>query len=329
MYAISVSEPGGPEAMEWTIAADPVPGPGEVVIDVAASGVNRADLHQRQGNYPPPEGASDILGLECSGTISEVGAGVSGWDVGDRVCALLSGGGYAERVAVPADQLLPVPAGVGLEEAAALPEAACTVWSNIAMYARLAPGETFLVHGGGSGIGTHAIQVAAALGARVAVTAGTAEKMEACLGLGAAIAINYRETDFVTSLLEQTNGHGADVILDIMGSSYLDRNISALAKDGRIAVLGFQGGANSELHLARLMAKRGTIHAAGLRSRPVHGTGGKKSIIEEVAKHLWPMIASKTIRPVVHAYLPVGQAAAAHRLLDAPETVGKVVLTMN
>jgi NADPH2:quinone reductase len=222
-----------------------------------------------------------------------------------------------------------LPGGVGLVEAAALPEAACTVWSNVAMFARLSPGETFLVHGGGSGIGTHAIQVAAALGARVATTAGTDEKAKVCGKLGADIAINYRQSDFVSSLLEQTNGHGADVILDIMGSSYLERNISALAIDGRIAVLGFQGGAKSELHLARLMAKRGTIHAAGLRGRPVHGTGSKKLVVQHVSAHLWPMIESKTVRPVVHAYLPASQAASAHRLLDQPETVGKVVLTMN
>ncbi|WGM22927.1 NAD(P)H-quinone oxidoreductase (plasmid) [Paenarthrobacter sp. OM7] len=329
MYAISVKNPGEPENMEWAPAPDPVPGTGEVIIDVAAAGVNRADLHQRQGNYPPPAGASLIIGLECSGTISQLGSGVTGWEIGDRVCALLTGGGYAQRVAVPIEQLLPIPDGVGLEEAAALPEAACTVWSNVATFAKLTAGETFLVHGGGSGIGTHAIQVAKALGARVAVTAGTEEKLEACRTLGADITINYKTTDFVAALGEQTGGHGADVILDIMGSSYLDKNISALAADGRIAVLGFQGGARGELHLARLMAKRGTIHAAGLRGRPVHGESGKAAIVRDVTKHLWPMIADKAVKPVVHAYVPVTEAAAAHRLLDAPGTMGKVILTMS
>ena len=252
-------------------------------------------------------------------------------NIGAGVCALLTGGGYTKRVAVPADQLLPVPRGVGLKEAAALPEAACTVWSNVAMHARLSPrGNASHPAGGGSGIGTHAIQVAAALGAGVAATAGTDDKAQTCRSLGADIAINYRRSDFVSSLLEQTNGHGADVILDIMGSSYLERNISALAMDGRIAVLGFQGGAKSELHLGRLMAKRGTIHAAGLRGVPGARNGGKKNVIQDVSTHLRPMIESKTVRPVASRLYP-GQPGSvfAHRLLDHPETVGKVVLTMN
>lgn len=268
MHAITIPEPGGPEALVWAEVPDPEPGEGEVLVDVAASAVNRADLLQRQGFYEPPPGASPYPGLECSGRISAVGPGVSGWAVGDEVCALLSGGGYAEKVQVPTGQLLPVPDGVDLLTAAGLPEVTCTVWSNVFMVAHLRPGETLLVHGGSSGIGTLAIQLAKAVGARVAVTAGSAAKLKRCAELGADILINYREQDFVDELRSATDGAGADVILDNMGAKYLDRNIKSLAVNGRLAVIGMQGGTKGELNLAALLAKRGAVTATSLRARP-------------------------------------------------------------
>jgi putative PIG3 family NAD(P)H quinone oxidoreductase len=268
MHAVVITKPGNPEVLQWTEVPDIEAGPGEVLIDVAAAGVNRADLLQRQGFYDPPPGSSPYPGLEVAGTIAAVGSGVSGWAAGDRVCALLSGGGYASRAAVPAGQLLPVPASVGLVEAAALPEVTCTVYSNVFLAARLAAGETLLVHGGSSGIGTMAIQLARHFGATVAVTAGSAEKLQACRELGADILINYREEDFVAALREATGGHGADVILDIMGAKYLSPNVSVLAPDGRLVIIGMQGGAKAELNLGVLMAKRGTVISTTLRARP-------------------------------------------------------------
>jgi putative PIG3 family NAD(P)H quinone oxidoreductase len=268
--AISLNGFGGPDVMAWRPMPDPKPGPGEVLVDVVAAGVNRADLLQRQGYYPPPPGASKILGLECSGTVAGLGEGVHGWVLGDKVCALLAGGGYAQRVAVPATQLLPVPAGIELSVAAALPEVACTVWSNLVMSARLRPGQLLLVHGGGSGIGTHAIQVAVALGAKVAVTAGTQHKLDRCRELGASILVNYRDEDFVAAM--HADGRcGADVILDNMGAKYLARNIEALAPDGQLIVIGMQGGATAELNLGAAMAKRAVIRSTGLRARPLSG----------------------------------------------------------
>src|SRR4051812_42295234 len=246
MRAVTVSEPGGPEVLGWEEVPDPACGPGEVIVDVAATAVNRADIMQRQGFYPPPKGASDILGLECSGVISEVGEGVTGWSVGDEVCALLSGGGYAERVAVPSGQLLPRPSGVELATAAALPEVTCTVWSNVFLLAGLRRGENFLVHGGSSGIGTMAIQLAARAGARVFTTAGTAAKLAVCRELGADVGINYREEDFVERVSEETDGAGVDVVLDNMGAKYLGRNIDALATGGRPVSIGMQGGEEGE-----------------------------------------------------------------------------------
>ncbi|MBJ7454042.1 MAG: NAD(P)H-quinone oxidoreductase, partial [Blastococcus sp.] len=282
MRAVTISEPGSPDVLGWSEVPDPVCGPGEVLVDVAATAVNRADLMQRQGFYPPPKGASEILGLECSGVISEVGEGVVGWSVGDEVCALLSGGGYAERVAVPAGQLLPRPAGVELATAAALPEVVCTVWSNVFMLAGLRRGDNFLVHGGSSGIGTMAIQLAARAGARVFTTAGTQAKLDVCRELGADVAINYREEDFVERVREATDGRGVDVVLDNMGAKYLDRNIDALAVGGRLMVIGMQGGAKAELDIGKLLAKRASVHATGLRGRPATGHGGKAEIIEAV-----------------------------------------------
>ncbi len=326
MRAVTISEPGSPDVLGWSEVPDPVCGPGEVIVDVAATAVNRADLMQRQGFYPPPKGASEILGLECSGVISEVGDGVTGWSVGDEVCALLSGGGYAERVAVPAGQLLPRPAGVELATAAALPEVVCTVWSNVVMLAGLRRGDSFLVHGGSSGIGTMAIQLAARAGARVFTTAGTRAKLDVCRELGADVTINYRDEDFVEKVREATDGRGVDVILDNMGAKYLDRNIDALAVGGRLVIIGMQGGTKAELNIGKLLAKRASVHATGLRGRPATGPGGKAEIIEAVRRDVWPDVERGTIRPIVDRRLPMSRAAEAHRAVEASEHVGKVLL---
>ncbi|MEH0975085.1 NAD(P)H-quinone oxidoreductase [Micromonospora sp. CPCC 205546] len=323
MRAMTIPEPGGPDALLWSEVPDPEPGPGEVVVDVRASAVNRADLLQRQGHYPPPPGAPAYPGLECSGVISAVGPDVAGWEVGREVCALLAGGGYAERVAVPAGQLLPVPAGVDLVDAAALPEVACTVWSNVVRVARLAKGETLLLHGGGSGIGTFAIQLAVALGATVAVTARAA-KHERLRELGAAHTIDYREQDFVEEVRRVTGGRGADVILDIMGAAYLPRNVAALATGGRLVVIGMQGGRKGELDLGALLAKRGTIAATALRSRPL---AEKAEIVCGVREQVWPLVESGAVRPVVDRRMPMAEAARAHRLVESNDHVGKVLLT--
>ncbi|GAA3250576.1 NAD(P)H-quinone oxidoreductase [Pseudonocardia petroleophila] len=326
MYAITVSEPGGPESMQWTEVPDPVAKPGEVVLDVVASAVNRADLMQREGKYPPPPGASEIIGLECSGRIAELGEGVDGWAVGDQVCALLAGGGYAEKVAVPAAQLLPIPVGVDLVTAAGLPEVACTVWSNIVMAGRLASGETFLVQGGSSGIGTHAIQVAKALGARVAATAGAPDRLERCRELGADIVIDYHD-DIAEELMTATDGHGADVILDNMGAKGLAGNIAALAPDGRLVIIGMQGGVKGELDIGALLRKRGSVTAMGLRGRPVDGPNGKGAIVAEVTANVWPLIGDGKVQPIVHGSVPMAQAAEAHRTLEGGGVVGKLLLT--
>lgn len=309
----------------WDEVPDPVPGEGEVLVEVAASAVNRADLLQRQGFYDPPPGASPYPGLECSGRIAALGAGVSGWAVGDEVCALLSGGGYAEKVAVPAGQLLPVPEGVGLDKAAALPEVTCTVWSNVFMIAHLRPGETLLVHGGASGIGTMAIQLAKAVGAKVAVTAGSKEKLDFCAELGADVLINYREQDFVEEIKAATDGAGADVILDNMGAKYLDRNVKALAVNGRLAIIGMQGGIKGELNIATLLGKRGAVTATSLRARPA---GEKAAIVAAVREHVWPLVSAGHVRPVVDRELPMSDAAAAHRVLEESGNIGKVLLTL-
>ncbi|KOG45479.1 NAD(P)H-quinone oxidoreductase [Streptomyces decoyicus] len=325
MRAITIPEPGGPEALVWADVPDPKPAEGEVLIEVAASAVNRADLLQRQGFYDPPPGSSLYPGLECSGRIIELGSGVHGWAVGDEVCALLSGGGYAEKVAVPAGQLLPVPHGLDLVSAAALPEVTCTVWSNVFMIAHLRPGETLLVHGGASGIGTMAIQLAKAVGARVAVTAGGPEKLARCAELGADILIDYREQDFVQEIRKATDGKGADVILDIIGAKYLQRNVKALAVSGRLAIIGLQGGVKAELNLAALMAKRAAITGAGLRARPLNE---KAAIVAAVREHVWPLISNGQVRPIVDRTLPLAEAAEAHRIVEASTHIGKVVLTV-
>jgi putative PIG3 family NAD(P)H quinone oxidoreductase len=326
MRAVTLSGPGGPEVLGWGEVPDPVLRPGEVLVDVVATAVNRADLLQRAGSYPPPPGASDILGLECSGVVSEVGEGVTGWAVGDEVCALLSGGGYAERVAVPAGQLLPRPAGVELATAAALPEVVCTVWSNVFMLAGLRRGDTFLVHGGSSGIGTMAIQLAARAGARVLTTAGTQAKLDVCRELGAEVGINYRDEDFVGRVREETEGAGADVVLDNMGAKYLTRNVDALATGGRLVCIGMQGGTKAELDLGKLMRKRGSVHATTLRSRPATGPGGKAEIVAAVRHDVWPDVERGVVRPIVDRRLPMSRAAEAHRVVDASEHVGKVLL---
>lgn len=324
MRAILAAGTGGPEVLSLGEVPDPEPGPGEVLVDVAATAVNRADLLQRQGFYPPPPGASDVIGLECSGTIAALGDGVEGWAVGDEVCALLAGGGYAERVVVLAGQLMPVPAGLDLVTTAALPEVACTVWSNVFMVAGLRPDEHLLVHGGAGGIGTMAIQLAHALGARVYATAGSPEKLAICTDLGADVTINYRDEDFVEVVKRESDGHGADVILDNMGAAYLPRNVDVLALEGRLVVIGMQGGAKGELDLGVLLRKRGAVIATSLRSRPADG---KAAICAAVVEHVWPLVAAGLVRPIVHRTLPLAQAGEAHTLLDSGETVGKILLT--
>ncbi|MFG2738800.1 NAD(P)H-quinone oxidoreductase [Streptomyces chartreusis] len=323
MHAITIPEPGGPEALVWDEVPDPVAGEGEVLVEVVAGAVNRADILQRQGFYNPPPGTSPYPGLECSGRIAEVGTGVSGWAVGDEVCALLAGGGYAEKVVVPAGQLLPLPKGVSLTRAAALPEVVCTVWSNVFMVAHLRPGETLLVHGGSSGIGTMAIQLAKAVGAKVAVTAGSREKLDRCAELGADILINYREQDFVEEIKKATDGAGADVILDNMGAKYLDRNVQTLAVNGRLAIIGMQGGIKGELNIGALLGKRGAISATSLRARPL---AEKAAIVAAVREHVWPLLDAGHVRPVVDRELPMNEAAEAHRVVEESGHVGKVLL---
>ena len=304
------------------------PGIDEVLIEIFAAGVNRADLLQAAGNYPPPPGASDILGLEVSGRIGAVGDGVSEWIVGQEVCALLAGGGYAESVIVPAAQVMPVPSGVGLHDAAALPEVACTVWSNLVMAAHLAPGEVLLVHGGASGVGTHAIQVAKQRGAVVAVTAGSDAKLDLCRELGADVLINYRDDDFVEHVRRATDGRGADVILDIMGAAYLDRNLDTLAADGRLVIIGMQGGVKGELNIGKLVGKRLQVIGTALRARPVGGPNGKGDIVAAVVESVWPMIADGRVRPVIGARFPLAEAQAAHRALASGDVSGKILLTV-
>jgi putative PIG3 family NAD(P)H quinone oxidoreductase len=322
MRAVVVSEPGGPEVLTWGEAPDPETGPGEVLVEVAASAVNRADLLQRQGHYAPPPGASPVLGLECSGTVAAIGAGVEGWSLGDEVCALLAGGGYAEQVAVPAGQVLRVPAGTDLVTAASLPEVTSTVWSNLFMVAALQPGEWLLVHGGTSGVGTMAVQLARALGAHVVTTSGTEAKCERARELGADAALDYHD-DWVAGVREVTDGHGADVVLDNMGAAYLGRNVEVLAGNGRLVVIGLQGGRRGELDLGALLAKRAAVVATALRARPA---AEKSAIVAGVAEHVWPLVTSGTVRPVVDRVLPMNRAAEAHRVVEAGEHVGKVLL---
>ncbi len=324
MQGISITEPGDADVLQITEVEAPTAGPGQVVVDMVAAGVNRADVMQRLGHYPPPAGASPLPGLEVSGTIREVGPGVEGWSVGDEVCALVDGGGYAEQVRVPAAQLLPVPKGVSVTDAAGLPEVACTVWSNVFMTANLQPGEVFLVHGGSSGIGTMAIQLATAAGARVAVTAGSQDKLDVCRDLGAQILVNYREQDFVEEVRAATDGHGADVVLDLMGAKYLPRNVDLLATSGRLVVIGLMGGRKGELDLGKLLSKRAAVIATSLRARPA---AEKAAIVAAVREHVWPLVEDGAVRPIVQGTHPLERAADAHRELEASGHIGKILLT--
>ncbi|MCA2318449.1 NAD(P)H-quinone oxidoreductase [Mycobacterium intracellulare] len=311
--------------LSWQEVADVSARPGEVVVKVAAAGVNRADVLQAAGKYPPPPGASEIIGMEVSGVITEVGDGVTEWSAGQEVCALLAGGGYAEHVAVPAGQVLPIPSGVDLVDAAGLPEVACTVWSNVVLIAALSRGQLLLAHGGASGIGSHAIQIARALGARVAVTAGSTEKLDFCRDLGADITINYHDEDFVARLQESG---GADVILDIMGAAYLDRNIDALASDGQLVIIGMQGGVKGELNIGKLLAKRARVIGTTLRGRPATGPNSKSDIVQAVTASVWSMVADGRVRPIIGARLPIQQAGDAHQRLVDGKVTGKIVLTV-
>lgn len=323
MRVVEITEPGPPEGLQIRERPTPAPGPGEVLIRVSAAGLNRADVMQRKGNYPPPPGASDIPGLEVAGVVAAVGAGVSGLAVGDETCALLTGGGYAEYTVAPAPQCLPVPAGVPLVEAAALPEAYATVWTNVMDRGRLARGETLLVHGGSSGIGTVAIQLARLFGARVLTTAGTAAKCAACVELGAERAIDYRAEDFAAVLREATGGRGADVILDMVGGAYLQRNLASLAVEGRLVIIALMKGAEANLDLARLMSRRLTVTGATLRARSVEQ---KAEILTALRARVWPRFASDELRPIVHATWPLAEAAEAHRVMESSVHVGKLLL---
>ena len=324
MLAIEISEPGGPEVLKPVEVDDPVPGEGEVLLDVVATAVNRADVLQRQGMYDPPPGSSPYPGLECSGRVVALGDGVSGYDVGDQVCALMSGGAYASKVVVPVGQLLPVPGGIDLVHAGGLPEVACTVWSMVWDLGRLAYGETLLVHGGTSGIGTFAIQLAKAYGANVFVTVGSAAKQEAARELGADLAVNYRDDDFVEAVKDATDGRGVDVILDNMGAKYLGPNVAALATGGRLCNLGMQGGRKGELDFGTLMAKRATVLSASLRARPA---ADKARIVASTQAVVWPFVESGQVRPIIDSTFPLRDAADAHRRLDE-DHIGKVLLTV-
>ena len=321
MFAITQKDFGGPETLVWDKVADPRPEPGEVIIDITSTAVNRADLLQREGNYPPPTGATDILGLECAGTIVSVGAALTMDRIGERVTALLNGGGYAQKVAIPLGQVMSVPEGASVLDAGALPEVACTVWSNLTKVLQLREASTILIHGGGSGIGTFAIQVAKVLGAKVAVTAGSQEKLNTCASLGADILINYKEQEFV-DVIRDTWG-GTDTILDNMGGSYLCKNVEALKRNGHLAIIGMQGGTKVDFQIDQLLRKNATITATSLRGRP---ESEKSMICREVEKIVWPWITDGTIKQVIDRVVPIEGAGDAHKILEAGEATGKIVL---
>jgi putative PIG3 family NAD(P)H quinone oxidoreductase len=321
MRAVVVNEPGGVDALEVVERPDPEPGPGELLIRVRAAGVNRPDLLQRQGLYQPPPGTTDILGLECSGEVAALGDGVAGFAVGDQVCALLGGGGYAELVAVPAGQVAPLPEGVDLVDAGGLMETTCTVWSNVVMIGGLEAGQRLLVHGGTSGIGTSAIQIATALGARVATTVGSAEKADACRELGADIVVNYREQDFVDELGDDP----VDVVLDIIGAKYLASNLKVLGPGGQLVIIGMQGGTKAELDIGALMRTWGSVTGTLLRPRPPEE---KADIVAQTVANVWPMIATGSVRPIVHATFSLADVSQAHQVLEDSTHIGKVLLTL-
>ncbi|RZC46429.1 hypothetical protein C5167_039378 [Papaver somniferum] len=323
MKAVVITTPGGPEVLEIQEVENPKIKDDEVLIKIEATALNRADTVQRKGSYPPPPGASTYPGLECSGIIEAVGNDVTRWKIGDQVCALLRGGGYAEKVAVPAGQVLPIPSGVSLKDAAGFPEVACTVWSTVFMTSRLTSGETFLVHGGSSGIGTFAIQIAKYCGAKVFVTAGNTEKLAVCKNLGADVCINYKTEDFVSRVKEETDGKGVDVILDNVGGSYFQRNLASLNVDGRLFIIGFQGGTATQVNLAPFLQRRLTVQGAGLRSR---SSENKTSIVSEVEKNVWPAIASGKVKPVIYKSLPLSEVVAAHKLMESSAHIGKILL---
>ncbi|KAL9250476.1 Quinone oxidoreductase PIG3-like protein [Drosera capensis] len=323
MKAIVITKPGGAETLQLQEVDDPKIKDDEVLIKLSATALNRADVMQRKGLYPPPKGALPYPGLECSGVVEEVGRGVTRWKVGDQVCALLSGGGYAEKVAVPESQVLPVPQGISVKDAASFPEVACTVWSTVFMSSKLSPGETFLIHGGSSGIGTFAIQIAKYYGIRVFVTAGSEEKLAFCKDLGADVAINYKTEDFVARVKEETGGKGVDVILDHIGGSYFQRNLDSLGLDGRLFIIGTQGGATTQLDIRSLFARRLTVQAAGLRTRTAEN---KAVIISEVEKKVWPAIAEGKVKPVIYKHFPLAEAAEAHKLMESSQHIGKIML---
>lgn len=326
MTVIEITEPGGPEKLVLSCRPLPQPGPGEVLIKVASAGVNRPDCLQRQGGYPPPPGASDIPGLEVAGTVVSLGEGTERWQLGDHVCALLTGGGYAEYCTAPEPQCLPIPAGLSLQQAAALPETFFTVWSNVFDRASLQPGETLLVHGGTSGIGTTAIQLASALGSRVFTTVGGADKQQICLHLGAERVINYHEEDFVQVIKTSTNSRGVDVILDMVGGDYIQRNLSALAVEGRLVFIAFLRGAKMEMNLAPVMMKRLTITGSTLRARPV---AHKAPIAKNLEEKVWPLLASGTIKPIIDRTFPLSEAASAHALMESNRHIGKLLLQIS
>jgi len=325
MNAVAITTPGGPEVLRLTQQPTPKPEPGQLLVKVAAAGVNRPDVAQRAGSYPPPAGHSPLPGLEVAGEVVEAGVGATRWKVGDKVCALVNGGGYAEYCIAEETSALPVPPGFDMVRAAALPETFFTVWNNVFDRGRLAPGEWFLVHGGSSGIGTTAIQLASAFGARVIATAGSAEKCQACLDLGADRAVNYKTEDFVATAKEATGGKGVDVILDMVGGDYTDKNIVMAAEDGRIVQIATLGGVEARVNLARLMMKRLTLTGSTLRPRTREVKAGFARALEE---RVWPLLATGKVKVVIDSTFPLAEAAAAHRRLETSQHVGKIVLTL-
>ncbi|KAK6264792.1 Alcohol dehydrogenase-like [Theobroma cacao] len=323
MKAIVITSPGDPEVLQLQEVEDPKIKDDEVLIKVEAAALNRGDIYQRQGFYPPPQGASPYPGLECSGIIQSVGENVSRWKVGDKVCALLSGGGYAEKVTVPAGQVLPVPSSVSLSDAASFPEVACTVWSTVFMMSRLCAGERLLIHGGSSGIGTFAIQIAKFKEAKVFVTAGDEQKLAFCKDLGADVCINYKTEDFVARVKEESGGKGIDVILDCVGAAYLQQNLDSLNVDGRLFIIGSLSGFVAEINIGTIFAKRLTIQASALRTRSIEE---KAAIVSEVEKNVWPAIISGKVKPVVYKHFPLGEAAAAHQHMESGKHIGKILL---